>query len=864
MSKRVLVVEDERIVAEDIAQCLEDSGYEIVGIANNSDSAVALADEHRPDLILMDIVIQGEKDGVDTAHIIKERFGLSVVYLTAYSQAKVIERAKETDPLGYVVKPFEEATLLSTVEIAMHKQRLYQQLSAGREWFYTTLRSVGDGVIATDNAGNIVFMNPVAETLTGWPMAEAEGTPVTDVYHSLNEQGDRATNPALEALETQEHVALADNTVLVSRENAGRCIEDSGSLIRNADGLVLGAILAFRDITEKKAKAKQLIKYQRHLEELVDERTAALRSRIDLESLISSSCVNLTKCDPEKLEESICGVLQKLADFLKVKHFMLTQEESESILNQPIHNFDSEDTVQQEPLETLYWSECPWLKTEIRDHGHLMVQSCVDLEEKSPETLQVLRQIEMEGLLALPLGHDKDGSTWGMISFIHDAPLEFSVHDVRIMVVLSEIVHNLLKRRQSEKERLELVESLNQSQKLEAIGKLSGGIAHDFNNMLVPIIGYSDTILQNEDLSSSHRDELLEIRKAAESAASLTKQLLAFSRKQILQKDRINLNDTVAHLKNMLQRILGEDVVLNHHLEKELWGVEADRGQLEQVIMNLCVNARHAMPDGGEINLTTSNLTLKEDNPDRPSGNYVKVKVTDQGCGMSKELMDRIFDPFYTTKGQDGTGLGLSVVLGIIEQHGGWITVDSDLGKGSTFEVFLPSDKVVCQPERPATVVAGSLEDRNGIDRILLVEDEPSVLAFVQQALKKAGFVVTPAASYKAAIQAYEDNNGEFDMIFTDAVLPDGTGMEVLEIVLERDPSLKALLSSGYTDARALLDKAMDRRIPFLHKPYSLAQLYEKLREVIHDPFVKDSGEAVAKELPATPEDETAPQQPAL
>ncbi|MDB4809074.1 ATP-binding protein, partial [Verrucomicrobiales bacterium] len=218
----------------------------------------------------------------------------------------------------------------------------------------------------------------------------------------------------------------------------------------------------------------------------------------------------------------------------------------------------------------------------------------------------------------------------------------------------------------------------------------------------------------------------------------------------------------------------------------------------------------------GEIQLTTSNVSLEKGDPDRPSGNYVKVTVKDQGCGMSKELLDRIFDPFYTTKGHDGTGLGLSVVLGIIDQHGGWITVDSKLGEGSTFEVFLPSDKVVYTPERKGTSVVGSLEDRKGVDRVLLVEDEPSVLAFVQQALKKAGFIVTPVASFKAAIEAYDENDGRFDMVFTDAVLPDGAGMEILEIMLGKDPSLKALLSSGYTDARALLDKAMGRKIPFL------------------------------------------------
>ncbi len=858
MSKRVLVVEDERLVAEDIAQCLEERGFEVVGPANCSQRAVELAELHRPDLVLMDIVIQGDKDGVDTAHILKERFGISVVYLTAFSHENVVARAKETDPLGYVVKPFEEATLQGTVEIALHKQGLYKQLAAGREWFYTTLRSIGDGVIATDTKGEIVFMNQLAEKLTGWSMTDAEGLLVSEVYQSVDEQGEPAWNPALHALEIKDNISPADNTVLISRENGGCCVEDSGSLIRNADDIVLGAILAFRDITEKKFKSKQLFKYQRHLEELVDERTAALQKRIDLESLISTSCVDLTKCDPERLEEAIGEAVGNLARFLGVEQFLVTESASASILERPVHNLDDLDPGLLETLTEVYWNENPWIEKQFAEHGHVMVSSCEVLAEQLPRAAEALAGHGVSSFLALPLGHDEADKSWGMITFMSEDPIRLELHDVRIMVVLCEIVHNLLQRRQSEKERMELTESLNQSQKLEAIGKLSGGIAHDFNNMLVPIIGYSDVILANDELSFRHRQELIEIRKAAESAASLTRQLLAFSRKQILEKDHLSLNDVVVHLRNMLQRILGEDVVLEPHLEDDLWGVEADRGQLEQVIMNLCVNARHAMPEGGVIQLATSNVMLEEDSLDRPSGAYVKIAVKDAGCGMSRELMDRIFDPFYTTKGLDGTGLGLSVVLGIIDQHGGWINVESELGKGSTFEIFLPSDQVVCRPPQSVSYSADSLEDRQDVDRILLVEDEPSVLAFVQQALKKAGFEVTPAASARAAIQAYEENEGKFDMIFTDAVLPDGSGMEVLEILLEKDPSLRALLSSGYTDARALLDKAMERRIPFLHKPYSLAQLYEKLREVIHQPLPVQ--EATQEEL----EGEPRPLRPAL
>lgn len=842
MSKRVLVVEDERIVAEDIAQCLEERGYEVVGLASSGEQAIKLAESTQPDLALMDIVIQGDRDGIETAHVLKERFGISVVYLTAYSQEKTVARAKETEPLGYVVKPFEEATLLSTVEIALHKQGLYKQLAAGREWFYTTLRSVTDGVIATDNEGLIVFMNKAAEELTGWKMTDAEGVPVIDVYRSVDEAGEPAPNPALRALELQKNVDAADNTVLLSKDEEGRCVEDSGSLIRNTDDGVLGAILAFRDITEKKFKSKQLIRYQKHLEELVSERTAELRRRIDLESLISSMCVHLTKSDPEELEIAIGEAVGKLASYVGAPTFVVLQERSQEILGDLPCELGSYSPDLVSQLGDFLWSGNQWVEDQLAERGHFLVPSRAALAGTCSRELEAFENMEVEGLLGLPLGLDDLGRCWGMITFVSGEPLELDIHDIRIMSVLCEIVHHSLQRRTSERERLSLTESLNQSQKLEAIGKLSGGIAHDFNNMLVPIIGYSDFILEHQGMSFGNRQELIEIRKAAESAASLTKQLLAFSRKQILEKDRLNLNQTVEHLRNMLQRILGEDVDLDLDLESDLWGVEADRGQLEQVIMNLCVNARHAMPDGGRIRVSTANVTLRPEDPDQPSGAFVKLTVRDEGCGMDRELMDRIFDPFYTTKGQDGTGLGLSVVLGIIDQHGGWIHVDSKVGQGSIFEVYLPSDRRVCRVKTSAASMTGSLEDRQGVDRILLVEDEPSVLAFVQQALKKAGFQVTPAASAKAALAAYDEHGGAFDMIFTDAVLPDGTGMEVLEDLLGRNPALKALLSSGYTDARALLDKAMDRHIPFLHKPYSLAELYEKLREVIHAPSPASRG----------------------
>lgn len=257
-------------------------------------------------------------------------------------------------------------------------------------------------------------MNPVAETLTGWPITHAAGQFVDEVYHSIDERGARARNPALHALEIQDNVPPADNAVFISRNGPECDIEDSGSLIRKADGAVLGAILAFRDITEKNTKSKQLIKYQRHLEELVDERTAALRSRIELESLISAACVSLTKCDPGRLEEGINEAVAKLAEFIGVDHYLVTQAENESILERPLHNLPSGATKSLELLDTILWRENTWIHEQMAAEGHVLVPDVKVLAESFPKTEKVLTSLNMDSILALPLGHDKDGRFWGV------------------------------------------------------------------------------------------------------------------------------------------------------------------------------------------------------------------------------------------------------------------------------------------------------------------------------------------------------------------------------------------------------------------------------------------------------------------
>jgi nitrogen-specific signal transduction histidine kinase/ActR/RegA family two-component response regulator len=390
--------------------------------------------------------------------------------------------------------------------------------------------------------------------------------------------------------------------------------------------------------------------------------------------------------------------------------------------------------------------------------------------------------------------------------------------------MLGSVIHGVAERERQENERIRLVEELQQSRKMEAIGKLSGGIAHDFNNMLVPIIGYSESIMKSGERATG--EEMAAILKAARSAADLTKQLLAFSRKQILLRKPTNVSATVREMHGMLARILGEDIEVVSELEEKPWCVLADRGQLDQVVLNLCVNARDAMQRGGRLSISTENVALAEGEDDRAGGEYLKLSVGDTGTGIAGEVIERMFEPFYTLKGPNGTGLGLSVVLGIVEQHGGWIDIDSVEGTGSVFDVYLPADSVAKLPSSPVRSDADRrvIPARSGT-RILLVEDEPSVMAFVTQMLKSRGYVVTPAKCREEAFEVLNRDGTEFELLFTDAMLPDGTGMGVINHAQSIAPDISILLSSGYSDDRSLLAQAEEQDIEFLSKPYSIDEL---------------------------------------
>nr|MBA3692838.1 PAS domain-containing protein [Acidobacteriota bacterium] len=385
----------------------------------------------------------------------------------------------------------------------------------------------------------------------------------------------------------------------------------------------------------------------------------------------------------------------------------------------------------------------------------------------------------------------------------------------------------------TETKRLE--EQLKQSQKLESVGRLAGGIAHDFNNMLTAINGYSELTLRTLESDSPLRRNIEEIKKAGERSALLTHQLLAFSRRQVLQPVVLDLNEVIIDTSKMLERMIGEDVQLIIALEPETGLVNVDPGRLSQIIMNLAVNARDAMPQGGTLTIETANLLLEPDEArqkvDILPGAYVMLAVCDTGDGIDDKILQHIFEPFFTTKNiGKGTGLGLSTVYGIVKQSGGNIEVDSKVGAGTTFRIYLPR---VAEQSEAAEIKDTSAELPSGTETILLVEDEELVRNLSREILETCGYTVIEARNGLEALEVCENGNCKINLLMTDVVMPQMGGRELAEKLSEKLPNLKILFTSGYTNEGMVRNGVIETSTNFIQKPFTFDTLARKVRELL-------------------------------
>ncbi|HEX6534444.1 MAG TPA: response regulator [Gemmatimonadaceae bacterium] len=388
-------------------------------------------------------------------------------------------------------------------------------------------------------------------------------------------------------------------------------------------------------------------------------------------------------------------------------------------------------------------------------------------------------------------------------------------------------------------ERRHLEEELHQSRKMDAIGRLAGGVAHDINNVLTAITCYSEMLVAGLEGTDERREDVLEIRRAAQRAAALTSQLLAFSRKQILQPRLIDLNDIVGEMERLLARVIGEDLTIDIARDPELWLVRADPGQIEQVIMNLVVNARDAMPRGGRITIATANVSLARPHSHHHGivepGEYVTLRVTDAGAGIGEDVMPYLFEPFFTTKGQGkGTGLGLSTVYGIVTQSHGKIEVGSGRGTGASFTIYLPrAAGEGPAPARPASPPPSAI---GGSETVLVVEDDEALRNLLVRLLSEHGYRVLAAADAESAMTLARLHLDEVRVIVTDVVMPGPSGRELADGVLALKPDLKVLYMSGYTGDALVHRGVPDPERAVLQKPFTTETLVRTLREVLDAP----------------------------
>ena len=394
-------------------------------------------------------------------------------------------------------------------------------------------------------------------------------------------------------------------------------------------------------------------------------------------------------------------------------------------------------------------------------------------------------------------------------------------------------------RERAEIAKTSLEEQLRQSQKMEAIGRLAGGIAHDFNNLLTVISGYSQLSLTALRQDNPLRDNLLQIQRATERASALTRQLLAFSRRQILNLRLIDLNLIVQDLDKMLRRIIGEDIELVTVFSRDLWKITSDPSQIEHVILNLAVNSRDAMPKGGRLFVETSNTELDQEyarsHISVKPGAYVKLLIRDTGVGMSPEVQERLFEPFFTTKEKGkGTGLGLSTVYGIIKQSGGNVWVHSELGQGTTFEVYLPRAEQAGESLKPRVGVIHGLQ---GSETVLLVEDEEAVRVLARKTLEGFGYRTLEAGYGEEALKRSKEYGKKIDLLLTDVVMPGMSGREVADRLSLLHPEMKVLYMTGYADSAIVHHGILEPGTALLLKPFTPDALAQKVREILDPPL---------------------------
>lgn len=664
------------------------------------------------------------------------------------------------------------------------------QLEVAKDCLENVLENSPDAIGIVDKHGRLLKWNKLAERLFGYSFNEIKQKKVFDFYENSQE-----LNKMLELLRQKE--VVKEYEIKMRRKNGKVVIFNlSIGLLKNSNNQLIGSVGLARDMTEKREAEEELKKYREHLEEMVEKRTSQLlEANEQLQREITER-----RCTEEALKSSEARY-RSLFDGVPVGLYRTTPDgkilDANLALVQMLGYQDRKSLVAVNVAES-------YVNPEDREQKKALL-----------EREGIVRDYEME----LRCYDGKKIWVQDSVRVVRDPGAGITYYEGSMEEI-------------TEKKQLE--SQYRQAQKMEAVGRLAGGVAHDFNNLLTAITGYGEITLLDLRKDDPLGLNIEEILKAAERATSLTQQLLAFSRKQILRPRKINLNDTLTDMHEMLRRLLGEDINLSLALDPELGTVIADPGQIDQIVMNLAVNARDALPHGGNIAIGTKNSFLDEAHAQRhlevSPGPYAMLTVSDNGIGMDKETQTHIFEPFFTTKERGkGTGLGLAMVYGIIKQSGGHIWLDSEPGQGTTFQIYLPRVDAAVESRE----VEKHTELPLGWETILIVEDEDALRALIRKALKKFGYQVLEACHGGEALLICEQATGPIHLLLVDVVLPQMSGPGIAARMVHLQPDMKVLFMSGYAENAIVHHGVLDQSVPFLQKPFKPLTLVRKVREVL-------------------------------
>ncbi|MEA5115300.1 MAG: PAS domain S-box protein [Geobacteraceae bacterium] len=937
--KTILVVEDELIIAKGIEKRLKALGYKVAGIVATGEEAVEVAMKTLPDLVLMDICLQGGMDGVSATEKIRAGVDIPVVYLTAYADPDSLGRAKLTEPFGYIVKPFQDITLRSTIEMALYKHSMESRLRRSEQSLATILRSIGDAVIATDSQGLITFMNPVAQNLTGWSQDEALGRELQEVFRVREEGPDAALGDIVtRVVNNGTAVCFLGTTHLISRGGKEMPIEAKATPFVGVQGGNTGLALVFTDITgrmrteEALRRSEQLLSLKNQVASVFltvsDDEMYSEVLGIIMESLKGAYGIfgfidergdlvipSLTKGVWEE-----CRVHDKTFVFHRNKWGGLwgraLLEQKTFISNSPLdlpeghlaienflaapvlyHNetigflavankesgFDERD---KELLESIADRIAPILDARLqRDRQEKERRQAEDALANEKERLAVtLRSIgdgvittDVDGSIVMLNKAAEEMTGWPqedakgkpfdeVFNIVSEktrqafrSPVERVLDTGRIVELENNTI--LIARNGEERlisdsaapirdresriigtvlvfrdvtEKRKMEKELQKAQQLESIGILAGGIAHDFNNLLTAVLGnisLAKMYLKEEDRVFR---KLNEAENASLRARDLTQQLLTFSRGGAPVKKIASIGDIVR--ESAAFTLSGSKTTCNFQIEQGLWSIEVDEGQFSQVINNLVMNADQSMPAGGVIDVICRNVYVGAESllPLR-DGPYILVSIKDYGVGIPEESLDRIFEPYFTTK-KSGKGLGLATVYSIIRNHSGHIDVKSNLGEGTTFSIYLPcsdSPGAAINPEESQTAETSASVSTG---KVLVMDDEENIrevagemLAFLGYGVDFANDGEEAAALYRKSLEASQP----YSAVLMDLTIPGGMGgKETIGILREMDPDVKGIVSSGYSNDPIMADFKAYGFSGIISKPYKLNELKKVLEQL--------------------------------